>query len=353
MKNNPFTVIPAVLLAALAVPGAVYAEGDNSDGHFYLGGSTGYLTPDTSRMSGNTRTAGFQGGYQFNDRWSVELGYQMDAFSPGKDTLKMHDLEFIRHWGDEFRFLVTFGHTHINLDADSADDVTAGFHVGAGLSAFITDSLELRGDAKVIYSQDEKRTDGMGTVSLNYHFGRARATQASYEEPVLGASAEPAKQALAPIEYREPIEAEEPVVAEESVVAEEPPVAAVVPTPQSAPVASVTPTSVHTLVNFGSDSTDVGAKYGQQLDEISSQIINTNSRAVVEGHTDNQGSPSYNQVLSTDRAIVVKRELKNRGVKGEDLSIVGYGDKQPVATNETAAGREQNRRVEIKVYDKQ
>jgi len=368
MKKNPFAVIPAALLAAVSFSCTAYAEDGEAGGHFYLGGSTGYFKPDTDRMGGNTRSAGLQGGYQFNDRWSVELGYQIDAFSPGKDNLKMYDLEFIRHWGDEFRFLIEFGFTHINLDANSSDDVTAGFHVGTGLSAFITDSLELRGDAKIIYSQDEKRADGMGTVSLNYHFGKARSSlrSASYE-PVLGSSLGSGDESLPPIQYREPVEAEEPVVEEpvveepvveepvvEEPVVEEPAVVVPAPAPTSAPVAVVgAPRSVHTLVNFDSDSVNMNTKYGQQLDQISNEIISTNSMAVVEGHTDSQGAPSYNKVLSADRAIVVKRELRNRGVRGEDVSIVGYGEERPIATNDTAEGRQQNRRVEVKIYDKQ
>src|SRR5690606_17998303 len=205
MKNNRFAVIPAALLAACTFSGAVQADDGEGGGHFYLGGSTGYFKPDSERMGGNTRSAGFQGGYQFNDRWSVELGYQMDAFSPGEDDLKMYDLEFIRHWGDEFRFLVEFGYTHVTLDANGPDDATAGFHIGTGISAFVTDALELRGDIKLIQTRSECLLDSMGTVSLNYHFGRARApVQEAAYEPVLGSSAAPAEESLPPIEYRQP-----------------------------------------------------------------------------------------------------------------------------------------------------
>jgi outer membrane protein OmpA-like peptidoglycan-associated protein/opacity protein-like surface antigen len=380
MKNHPFAVIPAALfLAVLALPAAAEDEGaeESSSGHFYAGGSTGYFFPDTDRQGGNTRSLGFQGGYQFNDRWAVETGYQIDAYKPGEHDLKMFDLQFVRFWGDQVRILLEFGFTHVTLDANSSDDSTGGFHIGTGLSAFVTDNLELRGDIKIIKTQNENLTDGMGTVSLNYHFGRTSAI-AEESEPVLGSSAEPAEESLPPIQYREPIEAEEAPVVEEAPVAEEAPAApeapvvaeeapavapapvveepapVVAPAPQPAPAAAVAvPTSVHTLVNFDSNSLDVNGKYGQQLDQISSEIINTKSKAVVEGHTDNQGSPTYNKVLSADRAIVVKRELKKRGVSGDDLSIVGYGEERPVATNETPEGRAQNRRVEVKVYGKQ
>ena len=176
MKNNPFALLSAALLAAFSFSCAAYAEDEEgSSGHFYVGGSTGYFKPDTDRAGGNTRSIGGQAGYQFNDRWSLELGHQMDAFGPGEDNLKWYDLELIRHWGDEFRFLVEFGFTHVSLDAGGPDDATAGFHVGGGLSAFVTDNLELRGDIKLIQTKNEGLLDGMGTVSLNYHFGKTRA----------------------------------------------------------------------------------------------------------------------------------------------------------------------------------
>jgi OOP family OmpA-OmpF porin len=106
------------------------------------------------------------------------------------------------------------------------------------------------------------------------------------------------------------------------------------------------------VVNFGFNSINVEAQYGEQLDQISEQIKGTNSKAVIEGHTDNVGSDQSNKVLSMDRGIVVKRELRKRGVEGADLQVVGYGEEQPVATNDTEEGRKQNRRVEVKVYDK-
>lgn len=369
MKKNPFAVISAALLAAFSFSCAAYAADEEGGGHFYLGGATGYFKPDSDRMGGNTRTLGAQVGYQINDRWALEYVYQEDSMSPGKNDLKLDGLQFVRFWGDEVRILMEFGYTHVSLDtpAPNVESGTTGFHLGAGLSAFVTDNLELRGDIKLLKTQNESLTDGMGSISLNYHFGKARHIQEE-DTPVLGYSAEPAEESLPPIQYREPIEAEvaeapveeapveeapameEPAAVEAPVMVEEPapaPVAAVASTVQASPKA------VHTLVNFDSDSLDISAKYGQQLDQISSEIINSNSRAVVEGHSDNQGSPVYNKVLSADRAIVVKRELKKRGVSGDDLSIVGYGDERPVATNETPEGRAQNRRVEVKVYDKQ
>lgn len=69
----------------------------------------------------------------------------------------------------------------------------------------------------------------------------------------------------------------------------------------------------------------------------------------VEGHTDATGSDAYNQKLSEDRAASVKAALIAGGVKPTVISSRGFGKTQPVATNDTPAGRQQNRRVEIVV----
>jgi outer membrane protein OmpA-like peptidoglycan-associated protein len=69
----------------------------------------------------------------------------------------------------------------------------------------------------------------------------------------------------------------------------------------------------------------------------------------VEGHTDNQGKPAKNQNLSERRAARVRAFLIKEGVAAERLESVGYGQMKPVDTNKTAAGRENNRRVEFTI----
>lgn len=68
---------------------------------------------------------------------------------------------------------------------------------------------------------------------------------------------------------------------------------------------------------------------------------------LIEGFTDSRGSDAYNQKLSQERAQTVRNELAKHGVTAERVDIVGYGEEYPVASNDNAAGRQQNRRVEI------
>ena len=74
----------------------------------------------------------------------------------------------------------------------------------------------------------------------------------------------------------------------------------------------------------------------------------------VEGHTDANGSDSQNLILSQDRADAVRQYMvSNFGFNPEKVSSVGYGEARPVATNETAAGRARNRRIDLVIHPEQ
>jgi outer membrane protein OmpA-like peptidoglycan-associated protein len=72
-------------------------------------------------------------------------------------------------------------------------------------------------------------------------------------------------------------------------------------------------------------------------------------RLIIKGHTDSQGEDRYNQKLSEERAETVRNFLVSEGVQSARVSAIGFGSKMPVATNATAEGRQQNRRVEIEI----
>jgi OOP family OmpA-OmpF porin len=81
------------------------------------------------------------------------------------------------------------------------------------------------------------------------------------------------------------------------------------------------------------------------------QILKDNPqlKMSIDGHTDNVGSDASNQKLSENRAGAVKNYLVKQGVEESRLIVTGYGESQPIADNKTAAGRQKNRRVEMKL----
>lgn len=85
-----------------------------------------------------------------------------------------------------------------------------------------------------------------------------------------------------------------------------------------------------------------------KLSETLQKYDDTN--ILIEGHTDNTGADDYNQQLSDWRAEAVSKFINEKGVKNNRITIEGYGEAQPIASNETAEGRQQNRRVEVAIY---
>ena len=95
------------------------------------------------------------------------------------------------------------------------------------------------------------------------------------------------------------------------------------------------------------------AHYGEIRDVIDFMRQFPTSKAVIEGHTDNTGAETYNQGLSERRARAVRNYIEtDGGIAGSRLSSVGYGESKPIDTNDTAEGRQHNRRVSAQVSTK-
>lgn len=102
-------------------------------------------------------------------------------------------------------------------------------------------------------------------------------------------------------------------------------------------------------VNFAFDSAEISPKYYSELEKVSSVMKEHAEYSVrLEGNTDSIGKEAYNQKLSERRANAVSKALVKLGVPAEKITTVGLGEKNPVATNDTAEGRAQNRRVDAK-----
>lgn len=100
-------------------------------------------------------------------------------------------------------------------------------------------------------------------------------------------------------------------------------------------------------VLFASGAVDLLPSARDRLSEVADVLKETQSPLLIEGHTDSQGSDSYNEDLSYRRAERVREFLTSRGVPPERINIRGYGEYRPVASNATPEGRANNRRVEI------
>lgn len=102
---------------------------------------------------------------------------------------------------------------------------------------------------------------------------------------------------------------------------------------------------------FGFDESSLNANSQSNLQDLAKTLNKyPDTNILVEGHTDDKGEESYNLNLSVQRASTVETFLVNQGVASERLDSQGLGESLPVQTNETEAGRAENRRVEVAIY---
>jgi len=104
-------------------------------------------------------------------------------------------------------------------------------------------------------------------------------------------------------------------------------------------------------IMFDVDKAVLKDQYRGELSELST-ILNKyeDTNILLEGHTDSTGSEEYNLDLSKKRAQSVANYLATQNVNPTRFTMMGYGESQPIVSNETVEGRAQNRRVEVAIY---
>ncbi|MEO8061888.1 MAG: OmpA family protein [Pseudomonadota bacterium] len=103
-------------------------------------------------------------------------------------------------------------------------------------------------------------------------------------------------------------------------------------------------------ITFKTASADLNSSFFRVLDSVGLVLKEFDKTLIdVEGHTDSDGSDSYNQQLSLERATSVGTYLQSHGVNGQRIVTFGAGEARPIASNDSATGKQQNRRVELKL----
>ena len=104
------------------------------------------------------------------------------------------------------------------------------------------------------------------------------------------------------------------------------------------------------IVKFAFDSSDLTAAAKTNLDKLAQVLVNNPDTNInIYGFTDSKGTDDYNLGLSDRRAAAVKAYMATKGVDGSRMITMGMGEKDPVASNDTDAGRAENRRVEFAI----
>ena len=104
-----------------------------------------------------------------------------------------------------------------------------------------------------------------------------------------------------------------------------------------------------TLFPYGSDQMEPAAR--DNMRRFAASLAKyPNTRTLIVGHTDSRGSTSYNEGLSERRAYATASFLAGEGIDRARITTAGRGENEPIATNDTDAGRQLNRRVEVAIY---
>ncbi len=196
------------------------------------------------------------------------------------------------------------------LSDASITDSSWGFSTGGGINYFINDDWALGGFGR--WNRFYQRVHGVGDV--RYATGGLALTYSPHPEPP------------------------------------PPPVAQAPPPPPPPPAPPTKRRIVLRALHFDFDKATIRPDARPVLDEAVRTLRDEPGIIVIaEGHTDSVGSEQYNQRLSLRRAEAVKDYLVRNGIEASRIRVEGRGESDPVASNATAEGRAQNRRVELRV----
>lgn len=342
-----------VWLTAMFMSSATLAASENSpearefDKRLYLGLSVGlsniepYSSCGCYFVSDDEDTAfGLHLGYDLSKRFSIEANYaNLGEASIGRTAtgLDVGSVEY-QHFGvsaigylynarsaedytdgfaDEGYFrregfsvyarvgLSTMDNSS-NLDYDQQNDMQ--LHLGGGIEYGWENGFAVRAEY-TSYDEDAQAL----TLGISKRFGKARP----YIVPVAEVVEEPKTEEFAAIELK-------------SVPEDAPPL-------------------VLPIIYFATDSALINSDEQQKLDILMGQLIGQKARLSVTGHTDSRGSSDYNQGLSERRAQQVTDYLKSgdEELGGISVSTTGLGESSPAAANDSDAGRQRNRRVDL------
>ena len=285
--------------------------------------------------------------WAFSDRWAAEISFTQDDANneayPGTNTevtlanlgMKMYagsyivDEAAIIGTGTRLRPYAVLGAGYFATNPNRAggeknEDTT--MNAGLGVRWMLTPRFSTSLDARTIYNFDKSNNDTIAYWGLNYYLGNVT----------------PPPQ---PVATSCPDEDRDGVCDEVDACLGTPPNTRVDASGCPLPVAQVA--SIKLKVNFAFDSSVVQEQYFTDLGELAKFLKRFDQVDVsIDGYTDSVGADSYNQQLSQRRAqAVVDMLVKTYGIAPSRLKAVGYGESNPVASNDTAEGRAENRRV--------
>lgn len=359
----------AILAAAVSTP--VLAQDDIET--VYINPFVGYQYFDHKRDLDEEATYGFGLEYRFLPQWAVEAVYSK-ANPDIKDSNGDVDFEEVRvdglyYFGNQSETVNPYlaagvGHAEFDggtMTTPGTEHEETRVNLGGGVRFNMTDLLSLRADLRALHGLDESTFDAQASLGLSLAFSR----NTSEPEPAAPAPAPepdsdndgvpnsrdqcPGTVAGATVD-RNGCELDSDGDGVVDRLDDCP------GTRAGAEVGErgcelVTLETITLYITFPLNSAEIGNQYDDDIREIADALkADPDVTTEIAGHTDSTGAAAYNQQLSQRRAeAVADRLVEVYDVDSDRVAPVGYGESDPVATNETDEGRAQNRRVEARI----
>lgn len=378
------SIMRSCAMAAVAATLVTPAIAEERRDTIYINPFAGFQYFDDKRSLDESATYGFGVEYRFLPNWAIE-GVYSRANADHKNGSGDSDFEEVRVDGtyyfadpeEKWNPYVSLGAGHADFGNDSSRMGTSGsnhdetrVNVGTGVRYNVTDRFSLRGDLREFHGIDESTFDTQVSLGFSLAFARTTTSPSSAPAP----APVPAKPADTDndgvIDSRDQCPGTKAGVAVNTAGCEldadnDGVVNSVDQCPNTTAGADVDATgcegvteTIETFeveVQFPLNSAEIGDSYDDEIRRVAN-FLKANPETIVEiaGHSDSTGAADYNLNLSQLRAEAVAARLTDAlGVNPARVSATGYGETQPIASNDTAEGRATNRRVEARIKIKQ
>lgn len=359
-----------VIATLLLMNTSATAQPGPEKGRFYLnGGAVMYSPPDDDVFEDEAFGPAAAIGYGLTEKWAVEFMYSrfdVDYEFPGDegdDTTQLAWLDFLYEFSgtEKWQPFVLFGGGYTGSDRGSrstTDD--AQFNAGLGIFRSLNRRFSLRGDVRAVYSEEENEVEPFVFLGVSALLGKLDAAPA----PIVPTVSDADGDGVADDQDRCPqtpkgvtvdatgcaLDSDGDGVADHQDQCPDTAAGARVDS-RGCYIELEETVTIDLNLEFATNSAELRPEHRREIQKAVEFLRQyPTASAVIEGHTDSDGSAEYNQQLSERRAVAVLNYLVNeQSIASRRLSAVGYGEANPIADNDTAAGKQQNRRVSVVV----
>lgn len=313
-------------------------------GTFYVTPFVGTEKYSSERSINRELQYGIGGEYQFTEHLSAELDYMQsddaethrNRYDVDVSRFSLSGIYSIGRFGfrNMYEPYLKAGVGHVEYDYDrSSDDTDTDLAAGGGLRIHFANNLSARLEAKALHETQSSQTHGLYTLGVSYAFGASKPA-----EPA------PAPKAVEPPPA--PLDSDGDGVTDDKDKCPNTPAGREVDENGCEYVLRKTE-EIRLDINFDVDKADIGESYVAEVQKAAKFLKRYSQvKAEIAGHTDSTGSDAHNLKLSQRRADAVRDMLVQRfNIAPSRLTAVGYGEAKPIASNNTVAGRAENRRV--------